>query len=176
MRALRVAAAQISHETNVFSSVRTDLAAFARSGQLLDAEIVMKERGTNSAFGGFTIGAANLGFELLPMVSVWATPSGIVTAEAFEALSHMLLDRLRHLLAHRGIDGVALALHGAMVSENDMDGDALLLERVRETVGGDIPIVGTLDLHANISERMLNAADVLVGYDTYPHVDMAERA
>ena len=77
---MRVAAAQISHETNVFSAERTDLASFARSGVRLGGDILATEAGTNSAFGGFAAGAAALGFDLIPIVSVWATPSGIVTA------------------------------------------------------------------------------------------------
>jgi microcystin degradation protein MlrC len=72
-------------------------------------------------------------------------------------------------------DGVAISLHGAMVSEADRDGDGWILGQVRDAIGWDIPIVCELDLHANISARMIEAADILVGYDTYPHVDMAER-
>jgi microcystin degradation protein MlrC len=72
------------------------------------------------------------------------------------------------------VDGVLLELHGAMVAENAQDGDAEILRRVREVVG-TIPIVGVLDLHANISDAMVALADALVGYDTYPHVDMYER-
>ena len=83
---------------------------------------------------------------------------------------------LRDALATGPLAGVLLALHGAMVTERDEDGDALLLEAARRTVGPDVPIVATLDLHANISRRMVDAADLLIGYRTYPHVDMAERA
>jgi microcystin degradation protein MlrC len=71
---------------------------------------------------------------------------------------------------------VLLALHGAMVSDVAEDGDGWVLDRVREAVGPNVPIVATLDLHANISQRMLDAADVLIGYDTYPHVDQRQRA
>ena len=73
------------------------------------------------------------------------------------------------------LDGVLLALHGAMVTEIDDDGDGYILQIVREIVGPDVPVVATLDLHANISPRMVELADVLIGYDTYPHIDMAER-
>ena len=170
MTALRIAAAQIQHETNVFSSVRTDLAAFRRSGLKYGAEIEV-ERNTNSAFGGFFHAANRHDIELLPIVSVWATPSGIVIGDAIGALLDHLTDQLINLQP----DGVALALHGAMVSEIDRDADGWILERVREAVGWDIPVIAALDLHANISLRMIEAADVLVGYDTYPHVDMAER-
>jgi microcystin degradation protein MlrC len=169
----RVAAAQLSHETNVFSAVPTDLAAFQRSGLLTGAEIVVRERGTNSAFGGFFAGAAERSFELLPIVSVWATPSGMVRAETFDALTTRLLDGLA---AAAPLDGVLLALHGAMVSEKHRDADGEILRRVRGLVGTETPIVATLDLHANISKQMAHNADVLIGYDTYPHVDMAERA
>ncbi|MCA9860613.1 MAG: M81 family metallopeptidase, partial [Thermomicrobiales bacterium] len=74
------------------------------------------------------------------------------------------------------LDGVLLALHGAMVSELDRDADVLILESIREVVGNERPLVSTLDLHANISPRMVDAATLLIGYDTYPHVDMAARA
>jgi microcystin degradation protein MlrC len=168
---IRIAAAQIQHETNVFSPVQTDLAAFERSGLKYGAEIEA-ERGTNSAFGGFFTAADALDIELVPIASVWATPSGIVTVGALS----MLVDRLIEGLKASRPDGVALSLHGAMVSQIDRDGDGWILERVREAVGWDIPVVAELDLHANVSARMVEAADILVGYDTYPHVDMAARA
>jgi microcystin degradation protein MlrC len=170
---LRFAAAQLSHETNVFSAVRTDTAAFEASTLLRGDGIVPAERGTNSAFGGFIAGAERLGFELLPILSVWATPSGMVDGQTLRTLIDELADGIR---ACGRIDGVLLALHGAMVSELDRDADALILESVREAIGNDTPLVGTLDLHANISPRMVDAATMLIGYDTYPHVDMAARA
>ena len=170
MTSLRIAAAQIQHETNVFSSVRTDMAAFRRSGLKFGAEIDA-ERGTNSAFGGFYAAAERHGIELLPILSVWVTPSGIVAADAIT----QLVDHLTEQLITLQPDGIALSLHGAMVSEVDRDGDGWILEHVREAVGWDIPVVAEIDLHANISSRMIEAADILVGYDTYPHIDMAER-
>ncbi len=172
----RVVAAQISHETNVFSSVPTDLEAFKASGIGFGNDILKAELGTNSAFGGFGPGAERNGFDLIPIVSVWATPSGMVTRDAIEFLLGTLIHGIKDELDIAPLGGVLLALHGAMVSEVDDDGDAFILETVRMAVGPDIPIVGSLDLHANISERMVSAADLLIGYDTYPHVDMAERA
>jgi microcystin degradation protein MlrC len=166
----RIAAAQIQHETNVFSSVRTDMGAFQRSGLKFGREIEA-ERDTNSAFGGFFAAADRHGVELLPVLSVWVTPSGIVTSDT---LSSLVTNLAEQLVALRP-DGVALSIHGAMVSEIDRDGDGWMLEQVREAVGWDIPVIAELDLHANISARMVEAADMLVGYDTYPHVDMAER-
>src|SRR5947207_5242744 len=72
------------------------------------------------------------------------------------------------------VDGVYLDLHGAMVVETFDDGEGELLRRVREAVGPRIPIVASLDLHANVTRAMIERADALVAYRTYPHVDMAE--
>lgn len=171
----RIAAAEISHETNVFSATPTTFRSFVDSG-LKTGDAILTAAGSNSAFGGFIAGAAACDFDLLPLVSVWATPSGIVTAEAVRSLRSLLEQQFAEALRAGPIDGVLLALHGAMVTEVDRDGDAYLLETVREITGGRCPLVATLDLHANISQRMVDVADLLIGYDTYPHVDMAERA
>ena len=131
---------------------------------------------TNSAFGGFISGAADQDFELVPICSVWATPSGMIAAETIRP-THGNSGRWSSIGVDAGpVDGVLLALHGAMVTERDRDGDGLLLESARRVVGSETPIVSTLDLHANISQRMVDAADLLIGYDTYPHVDMSDRA
>ena len=169
---LRIAAAQIQHETNTFSVTPTDLAAFERSGLRYGAAVEPVERGTNTAFGGFFEAADALDIDLVPIMSVWATPSGMVTADALDAL----LERLTASLLLHEPDGVVLALHGAMVSERYRDADGHILAQVREAIGLDTPLVVSLDLHANISPAMLAEADVLFGYDTYPHVDMAARA
>jgi microcystin degradation protein MlrC len=171
----RVAAAQISHETNRFSAVPTDFAAFVASGLSLGEAIRPTLAGSNTEFGGFLAGAARHGFDLRPIVAVWATPSGLVGADAIETLTGLLVDGLNGALTEGPLDGVLLALHGSMVTAVDHDGDAHLLEAARKAVGPGVPIVATLDLHANLSKRMVAAADVLIGYDTYPHVDMAER-
>src|SRR5215217_471788 len=172
----RVAAAQISHETSAFSAVKTDLVAFAASGIDLGQDVIETSRGTNTEFGGFISGAAVQGFDLVPLLAVWATPSGLVTAEAIEHLTGLLGDGLRRVMADGPLGGVLLALHGAMVTEIDDDGDGYILQTVRRIVGPHVPVVATLDLHANISARMVELADTLIGYDTYPHIDMAERA
>jgi microcystin degradation protein MlrC len=172
----RVAAAQIAHETSVFSVVKTDLAAFEASGVYLGPAVIEIARDTNSEFCGFVTGAEAQGFDLVPLLAVWATPSGLVTAEAIEHLTGLLGDGLRRAMTEAPLDGILLALHGAMVTEIDDDGDAYVLQTVRDVVGPDVPVVATLDLHANISARMVELADVLIGYDTYPHIDMAERA
>src|SRR4029078_485557 len=141
---LRIAVAQIQHETNVFSSVRTDVPAFRRSGLKFGTEIEA-ERCTNSAFGGFFAAADRHGIELLPILSVWVTPSGIGAADAITQLVHHLTDQLVSLRP----DGIALSLHGAMVSEVDRDGDGWILEQVREAGGWDTSVAAACEFHVN---------------------------
>ncbi len=169
---MRVAIAELSHETNVFSSVPTDLAAFERSGIYRGTEVVEALRGTATTIAGFLDAAERQGFTVLPVFAVWATPSGMVTREAFEVLVGELVATLERMAP---LDGVLLSLHGAMVAEHALDADGELLRRVRAVVGPDTPVVAVLDLHANISATMVEAADLLLGYDTYPHVDQRER-
>lgn len=168
---MRIAIGGISHETNTFSTLPTDLSLFERRGVHASEALIPAFVGTKTIVGGFLDGARSEGFEAVPTLLAEAAPSGTVTAEAFDRLTALLAEGLREA---GPIDGVLLELHGAMVAENARDGDAEILRRVRDVVGS-IPIVGVLDLHANISDGMVALADALVGYDTYPHVDMYER-
>jgi microcystin degradation protein MlrC len=168
---MRIAIGGISHETNTFSTLKTDLSLFERRGVHGGEALLPAFAGTRTIVGGFLDGARSEGFEAVPTMLAEAAPSGTVTADAFDRLTELLIRELRDA---GPIDGVLLELHGAMVAENAQDGDAEILRRVRDVVG-TIPIVGVLDLHANISDAMVALADALVGYDTYPHVDMYER-
>jgi len=169
---MRVVVAELSHETNTFSSVPTDLAAFERAGIRRGAAVTRELGGTATPVAGFLDAAVELGLELIPILSVWATPSGMVTAGALDSLLGEIVDGI----ARAGpVDGVLLGLHGAMVSEAARDADGYILNRVRRAVGPRVPVVATLDLHANISDAMAELADALVGFDTYPHVDQRER-
>ncbi len=169
---MRIIAAELSHETNTFSSTPTGLAEFERAGIHRGDQIARHFGNTATPFAGFMDGAAKHGFELIPLLAVWATPSGMVTGEALGTLTDEIIAGIQ---AAMPLDGILLGLHGAMVSELDPDGDGYLLSRVRNAVGSGMPIVATLDLHANISQRMVDQADILVGFDTYPHIDQRER-
>ncbi|HEX7102271.1 MAG TPA: M81 family metallopeptidase [Nitrolancea sp.] len=169
---MRIIAAELSHETNTFSSVPTDLAAFERAGIHRGAEIERHLAHTATAFAGFLDASAEHGFELVPLLAVWATPSGMVSGDALATLVDEIIAGIQ---AHAPYDGILLGLHGAMVSEIDPDGDGYILERIRHAVGPDTPVVATLDLHANISQRMVDFAGILIGFDTYPHIDQRER-
>jgi microcystin degradation protein MlrC len=169
---MRIAVGGISHETNTFSTIRTDLALFERRGVHGPDNLVDAFAGTKTILGGFLDAARAHGFDAVPTILAEAAPSGTVAAEALDHLTDQLIDGLK---AAGPLDAILLELHGAMVAENARDGDAEILRRVRAAVG-DLPIGVVTDLHANLSQEMAELADVIVGYDTYPHIDMHERA
>ena len=101
-----------------------------------------------------------------------ASPSAHVTEDAFERIVRTI--GRRHRDAAGPLDAVYLDLHGAMVAEHLDDGEGEMLARVRQLIGHDMPLVASLDLHANVTPRDGRAADALIAYRTYPHVDMAD--
>jgi microcystin degradation protein MlrC len=163
--------ASFMHESTTFSESRTDLATF-RESETEGGAVIESHRDTNAELGGAIEVATEAGVDLLPAVATHATPGGVVTREAFEHYRDRIVDVAREHAD--GIDGVVLAMHGAMVPEDGDDGEGPVIQAVREVVGPDVPIGVTLDHHGNVTETMLENADVLVAYETYPHVDMAE--
>jgi microcystin degradation protein MlrC len=169
----RVLTARFMHETNTFSRVPTDMAVIRRRDFHLDNEIPEAFRGTRSAFGATFEAADKFGWTLVHPISANPNPSGIVTDDAFERVTGVILDAVD---AKGPIDGVLLHLHGAMVSESHEDAEGEFLARLRRRVGSDAPVVVTLDLHANVTQRMADSANALIAYRTYPHIDQYERA
>src|SRR5260370_9830291 len=161
------------HETNTFSRVPTDMAMLRRRDYHLENEIPEAFRGTRSAFGGTFEAADRFGWSLVHPVSANPNPSGIVTDDAFETITRMVLDAVD---TKGPIDGVLLHLHGAMVSESHEDAEGEFLARLRGRLRPEVPIVVTLDLHANVTQKMADNANALIAYRTYPHIDQHERA
>jgi microcystin degradation protein MlrC len=162
----------IYHESHSFSSEPTDLESFRKVLFLQGDESIEKLRGTTSEMAGFIEGAEKFGFEMIPTLWAWGVATGPVQAETLDYLISVVR---RNFEETNKIDGILFALHGAMVAENALDGDGYILSKFREFAGNEIPIVVTLDFHANISEKMVEAADAIIGYDTYPHIDQVER-
>ena len=170
----RIAVGGFQHETNTFAPVQADYAAFAqgdawpaltRGDGLFDAVA-----GINMPLAGFVAAARDAGHTLLPLSWCSASPSAHVTEDAFERISAMLLEDI----ARAKPDAVYLDLHGAMVTEHFQDGEGALLSRMRAALAPETPIVASLDLHANISAEMCQAASALTAYRSYPHIDMDE--
>ncbi len=168
----RVAAGLIYHESNTFFSQPMTIERFEEKDLHYGREIFEHWKGTCSELGGFIEGAKTHGFDLVPTVAAWGMPAGPLTNETFETLSTSLITRLQQELP---LAGVLLALHGSMVSDSFPDADGELLRRVRQAIGPGTPLVVTLDYHANVTDQMVRWPDAMVGYDTYPHIDQAER-
>lgn len=165
---MRIATGCIGHETNTFSPVPTTIDSFSR---MVGDDILKNFGNTHTITGGIIDATDQLNIELVPLLWSFATPSRKVEQEAYDTLKAEFLD----LLSNAGeIDGVVLDLHGAMVTEEIEDAEADLISSVREIVGSR-PIVVTLDLHANITPDTVKYPDVIIGFDTYPHVDTYER-
>jgi microcystin degradation protein MlrC len=168
---MRIAVGCIGHETNTFSTLPTTIDSFQEASYYTGNEIIGAFKQTNSITGGFIEGARELDLELVPLLWTFAVPSGTIEQAAYDGLKRKFLD----LLQRAGpLDGVLLDLHGAMVTEELEDAEGDLLDAVRRHVG-TLPIVATLDLHANSTAKMAACADVIIGFDTYPHIDCHER-
>jgi microcystin degradation protein MlrC len=171
----RIAVGGLQHETNTFADSRARfedfVAADAWPGLTRGTALFDAVAGINLPIAGFIDVARADGHALVPLSWSAAQPSGFVTGDAYERLVSLLLDDLRAALP---VDAVYLDLHGAMVAEHVDDADGELLARVRAVLGARVPLVASVDFHANVSARMVEAADLLIGYRTYPHVDMAD--
>jgi microcystin degradation protein MlrC len=171
----RIAIGGFQHETNTFAPSKADYAAFEAGGGWPGAQygepIFAAVEGANIPAAGAIQALRQLGHSLVGTAWAAASPSAHVTADAFERIAGEMEKRLQ---AAGPVDAVYLDLHGAMVVDTYDDGEGELLRRVRSVVGQGIPIVASLDLHANVTHAMIERADALVAYRTYPHVDMAE--
>lgn len=163
----------LGHETNTFSSQKADLALYRDGGLHRGAELVAHHGDAQTTFAGFLEpDGLEASVRLVPLVSAWVNPRGPITAEAFTAI----VGEMVTVLAEQGpFDGVLLGLHGAAVADGCADADAEITRRVREVVGDDVPVGAVVDMHANLSEAMASKLDVLVPYQTNPHVDARAR-
>jgi microcystin degradation protein MlrC len=164
----RVLMAGFRHETNTFSRLPTDLAAFEARALYRGAEIAEAYQGTQTEMAAFFDACPRHGWTPIPVLAADATPSGKVTRHAFETFTNEILAALD---SEGPVDALFLPLHGAMVTEHEEDGEGALLEALRAKTGCALPIAVTLDLHANVTDRMAALADIIVSYRTYPHID-----
>lgn len=170
----RVLIAGFKHETNTFSKLPTDLDAYhARALQFGEDEMRAAYTGTNTEIAGFMDACESHGWDPIFAVAGDATPSGKVTTEAYDTIAGCIFETIEE---QGPLDAVLLQLHGALVADGRDDAQADLLAGIRERIGETTPIGVTLDLHANVSERLADLCTVLVSYRTYPHVDQHETA
>ncbi|HET7887833.1 MAG TPA: M81 family metallopeptidase [Bradyrhizobium sp.] len=171
----RIAIGGFLHETNTFAPTKAAYADFVHGGgwpaMTTGADVLKVMRNINVGLAGFIGDAEAHGWELVPTIFAAASPCAHVTKDAYERISRVIVDGI----ANAGpLDAVYLDLHGAMVSEHFDDGEGEILRRVRQVIGDELPLVVSLDLHANVTPEMVYHADALIAYRTYPHVDMAD--
>lgn len=169
----RIAVGGFQHETNTFAPLPATWKEFeaARNwpGYTEGPALFDTFAGLNLGFSGFVEAAA--AHDLVPLLWCEAAPSGTVQQAAFDRIT----GRMCEMLADAGpLDAVYLDLHGAMVTDDHVDGEAEILRRVREVVGPDLPIAVSLDLHGNLSRPFFDRASCVTVYRTYPHIDFAE--
>ena len=168
----RVLSAEIAHETNTFSILPTTLESYRTRLYYEGDDIARAMAGTASEIAGHIDAAKRHDWILVQPIATRATPSGKTTAAAWAELSGKIL-----AACDAGpFDGIILALHGAMVTEDEDDAEGDLLGRLRQRVGPDIPIAITLDLHANVSDAMAEHANIIMAYRTYRHIDQYDIA
>ncbi|MGK9233646.1 M81 family metallopeptidase [Inquilinus limosus] len=172
---MRIAVGGFLHETNSFAGVKAGFGQFEMAdgwpGLSRGEALAPALAGINLPAAGFIEAATAAGHGIAPLLWCSAAPSAPVTDDAFERITAMLVEDLR---AAGPVDAVYLDLHGAMVTESVADGEGEILARIRAVTGPDVPVVASLDLHANVTRRMADLADLLVPFRSYPHVDMAE--
>ncbi|NOY43159.1 MAG: M81 family metallopeptidase [Planctomycetes bacterium] len=160
------------HESNTFISQQTTIEHFREDLLVTGSEVCQRLAGTHHEVGGFIEGLERENIEPVGIFAARAVPFGPITAETFEQLLESMLAEL----AKAGpIDGLLVAPHGATVSTNHPDMDGHWLSILRETVGAAMPILGTFDPHANLSQAMVDATNALVAYRSNPHLDQRER-
>jgi microcystin degradation protein MlrC len=169
---MRVGILALQHESNTFLERPTTLESF-RADRILIGEAIRKEfTAAHHEVGGFFEALPDEQIDTVPLFFAKATPSGVITADAADALVGMLLEELGKTPS---LDGILVSPHGAAVAEDHRDFDGYWLTKVRETVGRDIPIICTLDLHANVSPAMVAACNATIAYRTNPHLDQRAR-
>ena len=167
---MRLALLGMTHETNTFSRVP---ASFDRFEIYRGDEIVSQYAESHTTNAGFLEAASRFEVDVVPLTFANTGPIGTITRDAFDRIVGELLDQLRD---NGPWDGVLLSLHGAAVSEEHPDADGEITARVRELVGPDVPVGMTLDLHANVTPKMIDNTTVATFYRSNPHLDPRPRA
>jgi microcystin degradation protein MlrC len=166
-----VAVGGVMHESNSFNPAKTVLSDFdgmRGTTALTGAELLASLRKGNSEVSGYLEGADVENFEVFPAYLASATPKGPLTKETFDTLTQRLISSLK---TAPKLDGILLALHGAMVADGYPQADEEIVRRIRNTLGSAIPIVVTHDFHGNPSPELVKLSTALIGYQQNPHLD-----
>jgi microcystin degradation protein MlrC len=165
---MRIGLGYLLQETNTFSPVATQVRDFH---PVFGDDVPAQWRGSRTEIGGFLDALEPADDEVVPLFAGWAMTAGCMSAKTFEGLKKTLVAQVRESGPY---DGLLLALHGSLSAQGTDDCDGVIVEAVRDLVGPDVPLIVTLDLHANLTAKIANLANGVIGYKTYPHTDMYE--
>ncbi|MGB7156935.1 MAG: M81 family metallopeptidase [Tepidisphaeraceae bacterium] len=169
---MRIGIIALQHESNTFLTTPTTLEDFQRGTLASGDEILHHFAAAHHEVGGFIQGVKDANLQLVPIFAARATPSGTIVADTYRTL----LDTMLRALERAGkLDGLLVAPHGAGVCESERDMDGHWLAALRERIGPGVPMICTLDLHANVSQRMIDACTATIAYRTNPHLDQRAR-
>ncbi|MGB3246924.1 MAG: M81 family metallopeptidase [Sulfitobacter sp.] len=168
---MRVAVASFEYEGNSLSLRVETREDFERKGLFTGDSILTFVKGKKTGLAGGIEVLQEADFDIVPVLATKGGAGGHVEENFFQETLNSIVEGVKAALP---LDGVFLALHGAMICGEEKDPESAVLAGVREVVGSDVPIATSLDLHAHVSDRMVEAADIIVGYETYPHVDAYE--
>jgi microcystin degradation protein MlrC len=169
---MRIAIGEFAHETNTFCAGLTEVEEFKARHWVAGDELLATHSGVRDPLGGMIAAGKDAGIEIVPTFATSTEPSATISSRAYEAIRDELIGGLR---AAGEVDAICLSLHGAGVAEGRDDLEGTLLEEIRAVVGREVPIVVTLDLHGNMTQAMVDGADVLLNCHLYPHTDGYER-
>lgn len=167
---LRIGVASVMQETNTWSLLPCTIGDFRCQDLAVGADVSDRYADTATEVGGALRAIAAAGHIAVPLLRAWANSSGRLTADTLAELRFLLCAQLT---GHQ-LDGLVLSLHGAMAADGIDDADLVLLRAARAALGPGRPIAVCFDLHANVTAELVSEADVLTGYHTYPHTDLAE--
>jgi len=172
MKIAKILIAEFKHETNTFSNKKTGKKEYNDRYIKYGKEIEDFFKNTKTEIGAFIDVSREEKFKIIPTIAANAWPAGPVTRDMFNLVKTNIINTINE---EKNIDAILLSLHGAMVLEDAPDGEGELLEAIRKVIGKDIPIVTTLDLHANITEKMVINSNGFFPFDNYPHTDIYAR-
>ena len=166
----RIGIAHLWQEQNTFSPILTNFEDFEDIGITFKDEILEKFKNVKE-MGGFIKACNEEDIEIVPLISLWDWPKGPIVDKDYLKIKEMLLSLIEDSLP---LDGILISFHGAMVAQSTDDVEGDILNLIHERVGVDLPIALSLDLHANITKKMINNSIYIEGYHTCPHTDLYE--
>ncbi|WP_078427191.1 M81 family metallopeptidase [Alkalihalobacterium alkalinitrilicum] len=169
---MKIVIGQVAHETNTFSTIKTTKEFFQLWEWDHGHQIIERHQGVEDYLGGMIDRAKDLKIEIAPSFSAYANPSGLITKETYLQLKKELISSINSI---GSFDAICIMLHGAGVAEEAEDLEGELLVALRKQFGYEVPIIVVLDLHANLSQKMVDEADLIIGDNLYPHIDSYDR-